>query len=160
MCLLSISLLKGSPFFGGFSQHSNPLQHSQQSAGKTCHLGTCKLNSRCLLISWYIKHISNKIINSYFFRHRTPFRPKSNSDGFYLQVMKGFESGWVGSGNSFPWKNWETRTQKWTIPNVKDVPCKSCGVNRMYSQSRKLTTIKHKCYDLVIYAVHPKANIL
>ncbi len=35
--------------------------------------------------------------------------------------------------------------------NVLSILC----VNRMYNQGRKLTTVKHKLYDLAIYAVHP-----
>ncbi len=57
----------------------NPLQHFQNSVGKTCHQGLVRLHSRCLILHLQIELQSNKISNSYFLRHRTPFRLKSNS---------------------------------------------------------------------------------
>ncbi len=69
LCFLSL--------FGGFFQHCNPLQLCLHSAVETCHQGLCRLNPRCLILQLQIHFLSNKIINSYSFRHRTPF--KSNS---------------------------------------------------------------------------------
>ncbi len=74
LCLLSISLLKVCPFW-----RVVPLQLFLHSAGKTCHQGLCRLNPRCLTLQLQIYFLSNKIINSCSFRHRTPFRPKSKS---------------------------------------------------------------------------------
>ncbi len=52
---------------------SNPIR-----AVKTCHQELVRINPRCLIVQLQIKLHSNNIINSYFFRHRTPFRLKSN----------------------------------------------------------------------------------
>ena len=79
MCLLSISLLKIVPFLAGFP------------STRTHYNTVCGLVEKPAtrgLVSWFIRclpHLDSKKYShtkhhfSYYFRHRTPFRPKSNS---------------------------------------------------------------------------------
>ena len=79
-CVLIINKpFKRSPFLAGFPStltHYNTVNRVRE---KPAIWGLVRLISKCLLISWLLTIFTHKNINSYFYRHRTPFRPKSNS---------------------------------------------------------------------------------